>query len=89
MSSGGPEFGPVTEFAEFAHILAEHFGIVTAIVGATRLKEDLGFDSLKHLELVVFLEEVGGHEVPTAVEKRLITVGDVFDVYTTYLGHRR
>jgi acyl carrier protein len=55
----------------------------------SRLSEDLDFDSLQRLEILMLLEDTGGHEVPEHVQRRLETIQDVYEVYALYCGHSR
>ena len=50
----------------------------------TKLKEDLGADSLDLFELVMALEEEFGVEIPSEDLESIVTVGDVI----TYLKNR-
>ncbi len=76
-------------FDEFTERIVTFFDLPDVPDTGTRLVEDLGFDSINMFELVLFLEEVGGHEVPEAVVTSINTVGDLYDTYATYEGHRK
>jgi acyl carrier protein len=73
---------------EFTAVLAEYFDWDPAPDHDARLVEDLGLDSLQIFELMLLLEDVGGHPVPDEVMVQLRTVGDVYDTYELYAGHR-
>ena len=49
-----------------------------------RLKDDLGIDSLRLVEVLVALEEEFGVEIPSEDLESIVTVGDVI----TYLKNR-
>jgi acyl carrier protein len=71
----------------FYALLAEYFEVHSEIVSSSQLAEDLGFDSIQMYEIVLLLEEIGGHEVPDQVLGSLATASDVYDTYVIYLGH--
>lgn len=68
--------------------------ILTEFMGCTaenctddaRLAEDLGLDSLEHVELVMFCEEEFGIEVPDDDAEKLLTVADCVNYITNKTG---
>jgi acyl carrier protein len=78
--------GPLDEL-EFLDLLREYFGLPEEAALDARLGEDLGFDSLQYMELLIMLEEIGNHPVPPAVARGLLTLRDVYDTYVTYSAH--
>lgn len=66
-------------------IIAEQLNVQESeIKENTKLKEDLGADSLDLFELVMALEEEFGVEIPSEDLESIVTVGDVI----TYLKNR-
>ena len=66
-------------------IIAEQLNVQESeIKENTKLKEDLGADSLDLFELVMALEEEFGVEIPSEYLESIVTVGDVI----TYLKNR-
>ena len=66
-------------------IIAEQLNVQESeIKENTKLKEDLGADSLDLFELVMALEEEFGVEIPSEDLGSIVTVGDVI----TYLKNR-
>lgn len=66
-------------------IIAEQLNVQESeIKESTKLKEDLGADSLDLFELVMALEEEFGVEIPSEDLELIVTVGDVI----TYLKNR-
>ena len=66
-------------------IIAEQLNVQeSGIKENTKLKEDLGADSLDLFELVMALEEEFGVEIPLEDLESIVTVGDVI----TYLKNR-
>ena len=55
---------------------------------STRLREDLGLDSLALIELAVHIEEEWGVPAEQFSLPKLVTLSDVADVITAYRGGR-
>ena len=72
-------------------IIAEQLNVQESeIKENTKLKEDLGADSLDLFELVMALEEEFGVEIPSEDLESIVTVGDVITyLRTAGLQHRR
>ena len=65
-------------FEELTHVFKEEMRITSSDVTAeSRLEEDLGFDSLDLVEVVMKLEAVTGVEIPDEAAGNLRTVADV------------
>jgi len=69
-------------------VFADSFALPAGVGAGTRLLDDLGFDSLQMFEIALLLEDTGGHIVPDGVLNALVTIGDVYDTYVLYSGHR-
>src|SRR5262249_44613329 len=75
-------------FAAFGELLLAELDLPAAPVSEdTRLVEDLGFDSVLGFELLLVIEDWIGALLPEALLGQLVTVGDVYAVYRTRLGH--
>ena len=79
--------GDAVGFDEFATVFAEFFDRTPDEVGRPVVLADLAFDSVEMLEVLLFLEDAADHEVPEEVLTPGCTVGDIYDLYVTYLGH--
>ncbi len=65
----------------FCRLLGERFKLGdAALTPATSFLDDLAFDSLRLLELVLFFEELGV-DVPEAMAWDIVTVGDAYEYY--------
>jgi len=58
-------------------IFSDNFGM-TNLPGTLRLNEDLGFDSLDRVTLLVDIETAVGQELPEALASTVETVDDVY-----------
>lgn len=69
------------EASEFRSEIAIYFELESEIEPGTRLIEDLGFDSLRMIELVSFIEDTAGLDEGDASEEYPIleTIQDCFD----------
>ncbi len=64
--------------ASVRRILVEAFEIEPErVVDGATLKDDLGLDSLDHVDLVLELERLLGRRIPTDELRGIMTVGDV------------
>jgi acyl carrier protein len=77
--------------ATFCDVFVEFFRLSdrNSVSPDSDLRTDLGFDSIQILEVALFLEEVGDHELPDEILARLLTVRDVWDTYVLYRAHTR
>jgi acyl carrier protein len=67
-------------FEDVKEIVAEQLSIDTEIVKLeSKIKEDLGADSLDVVELVMALEEKFGVDIPDEQSESIITVQDAID----------
>ena len=67
-------------------IIGEMFEIpVEKLTADAKLFEELGFDSIDAVDLVVKVQELTGRRVDQADLRRVRTVGDVVDIVETYL----
>ena len=67
-------------FKNVCEILVEQLGLDTdAITPTSRIREDLGADSLDFVELILSLEEEFNADIPDADAEKLLTVQDVID----------
>ena len=77
-------------FAAFWACAGDAIGVSTAgIEPPTRLSADLDLDSLHVVELIVFLEEEMGCDVPEDLVPVLITADDVYAHYVTRTTNSR
>lgn len=59
-------------------IIADKLNVdIEQITAESRIKEDLGADSLDTVELVMALEEETGHDIDDETAIELVTVGDI------------
>jgi acyl carrier protein len=78
---------PLLSLPEFCRVFCEYFEFDAESVGATtRLVDDLAFDSVMFLEVILMFEEVAVHSVPEDLADALITVADVHHYYMVYSG---
>jgi len=77
---------------EFLERLAREFDLEDGdppLAADTRVRADLGFDSLDLLRLSIFLDALAGVIVPEDLEKLDdVTLGEVHYYYLTLLSHR-
>jgi acyl carrier protein len=78
----------VLSLEAFVDVFSSFFELDQPIDSLAGLVEDLGFDSLQMYEILLLLEEAGHHEVPDTAVSQLVTVGDVYETYVLYRGHR-
>jgi acyl carrier protein len=61
-------------------ILTMQLGILPkSITPASRIREDLGADSLDVVEIIMEIEEEAGIDIPDAEAEALLTVQDILD----------
>lgn len=77
------------ELSQIRSILREHFEVDAQITGETRLKEDLGFDSLDSFELCYFCEDSFGVRLAEDAILQAKTIGDVIDLIRQAGGEAR
>lgn len=62
-------------------LAAEHFGVaVDSVTESTEFEKDLGADSLDHVELLMYVEDEFGIELPDEQVKDVRTVGQLIQV---------
>lgn len=78
----------MSDIAERAkQVVVEHLGVDDADVTDTaKFNDDLGADSLDHVELVMAFEEEFGIEIPDDDAERLLTFKDAVDFITAKLA---
>jgi len=70
-----------TSISDFIQYLGETLEKdMSGVTGASDLREDLAFDSLAMLEVLIVVEELGV-EVDEARLAAIVTIGDLFDMY--------
>lgn len=78
----------MSDIAERAkQVVVEHLGVDDADVTDTaKFNDDLGADSLDHVELVMAFEEEFGIEIPDDDAERFLTFKDAVDFITAKLA---
>lgn len=67
-------------FEKIRDILTEQLGLNAAdITPASRIREDLGADSLDVVEIIMNIEEEFATDIPDASAEQLLTVQDIID----------
>lgn len=67
-------------FEAFRDLLVEHLGVAAEIITpASRIREDLGADSLDMVEIVLLIEDEAECDIPDASAESLLTVQDFLD----------
>lgn len=62
-------------------IMVEQMGVRREdVVPSAKISEDLGADSLDHVELIMAIEEEWGTKIPDHESDRLVTVGDILNL---------
>lgn len=90
----GLDQAPVAAVAEmdldrFVGVFEKFFGYAAGeIDSSARLREDLGFDSLEMIEVVILLDTVADSLVPMELVESISTVADVHQWMTVYAGRR-
>lgn len=78
--------GDVLSFDEFRELIAEQLKVdVERVVREASFINDLFADSIRMVELMLRLEELG-IPIPTEVVWQLQTVGDAYDYYLEQIG---
>lgn len=63
----------------FVAVFCDYFALDgTSVEGTSRLADDLGFDSLEMLEVLMLLDDVADTTVPVELAASLTTVADVW-----------
>ena len=70
-------------FEEIKEVLAEQLGIETEIKYESKLKDELGIDSLLAVELSILLENKFDIDIKEEELAKLVTVKDVVDLLET------
>ncbi len=71
----------MSNLIKLTSILTEQLGISREQVKASaKISEDLGADSLDHVELIMAVEEEWGTEIPDHESDKLVTVGDILNL---------
>ena len=70
-------------FEEIKEVLSEQWGIETDIKLESKLKEELGIDSLLAVELSILLENKYDIDIKEEELAKLVTIKDVIDLLET------
>jgi acyl carrier protein len=73
-------------FEGFCARTSEHLDVGIpdpSVLFDARLEEYLGFDSILRFELLLFVEDWAGVQLPEALLPQLVTLGDVYSVLAT------
>ena len=70
-------------FEEIKEVLSEQLGIETDIKMESKLKEELGIDSLLAVELSILLENKYDIDIKEEEIAKLVTIKDVIDLLET------
>ncbi len=71
----------MSNLIKLSTILVEQVGVRREDVKpSARLSEDLGADSLDHVELIMAVEEEWNTEIPDHESDKLVTVGDILNL---------
>ena len=71
----------------FILVFEDYFGFPANSIGPTsRLLDDLGFDSLEMMEVILLLDSVSDSLVPLELVDSIATVSDVHHWMTVYAG---
>lgn len=70
-------------FEEIKEVLSEQLGIETDIKLESKLKEELGIDSLLAVELSILLENKYNIDIKEEELAKLVTIKDVIDLLET------
>lgn len=67
-------------FEALRDLLIEHLGVAAEIITpASRIREDLGADSLDMVEIVLLIEDEAECDIPDSSAESLLTVQDFLD----------
>ncbi len=71
----------MSNLAKITTIMVEQMGVRREdVVPSARISDDLGADSLDHVELIMAVEEEWGTEIPDHESDKLVTVGDILNL---------
>lgn len=79
----------VLSLEEFVAELCNYWRLETADIDVHRPLEELGIDSLGKLELIVMLEDFGGHEMPDELWSESTSLVDIYSCYEVYASRDR
>ncbi len=79
----------IVSLHEFVSELCRYWSLDATELEVDRPLEELGIDSLGKLELIVMLEDFGGHEMPDELWSDGVTLRDIYDSYQIYASRDR